>query len=77
LKCAICDRNSGAGKYCRLHKKAYGNIVRSYDQWRKAVEISWKDYLSQIANNSLTGEWAKEVAQYLIKSGEHVNGKNG
>jgi hypothetical protein len=77
LKCAVCDRKSGAEKYCRLHEKAYENIVKSYAQWRKALKISWKEYLSQIANNPLTGEWAKEVAKHLMKSGERTDVKNG
>ncbi len=34
--------------------------------WREALRISWKDYLREIEKNSVTGEWAKEVAQYLI-----------
>jgi len=55
-----------------LHKKACENIVRSYEQWRKALEVSWKEYLSQIANNPLTGEWTKEVVQHLLKSGEQA-----
>lgn len=76
MKCAICDRKSRAGKYCRSHEKACENIVRSYEQWRKALEISWKEYLSQIANNPLTGEWTKEVVQHLLKSGEQANVKN-
>jgi len=48
--------------------KAYENIVKKYDFWRKALQISWKEYLSEIQQNSLTGEWAKEVANYLINT---------
>jgi len=47
--------------------KAYENIVKKYDVWKRALKISWKEYLSEVAKNSLTGEWAKEVAEYLIK----------
>jgi hypothetical protein len=57
--------------------KAYESIVRKYELWRKALEISWKEYLSEIVKNPLTGEWAKEVAEYLIKSGERRNVTNG
>jgi hypothetical protein len=49
-----------------LHSKAYENIVTKYDSWRKAVEVSWREYLREIEKNSLTGEGAKEVAKYLI-----------
>jgi len=50
--------------------KAYESIVKKYDVWKKALETSWKEYLSEIVKNSLTGEWAKEVAEYLIRDGE-------
>jgi hypothetical protein len=53
-----------------LHIKAYETIVKKYDVWKKALELSWKEYLSEIATNPLTGEWAKEVAVHLIKSEE-------
>jgi len=45
-----------------MHLKAYENIAKKYDFWRKALKTSWKEYLSEIKQNSLTGEWAKEVA---------------
>jgi hypothetical protein len=48
--------------------KAYENIVKKYDFWRKALQIPWGEYLSEIQQNSLTGEWAKEVANHLINN---------
>jgi hypothetical protein len=56
--------------------KAYESIVRKYGLWKNALEVSWKEYLSEIVKNPLTGEWAKEVAEYLIKSGEKPNVAN-
>jgi hypothetical protein len=53
--------------------KAYESIVRRYDFWRKALKITWKEYLSEIEKNSLTGEWAKEVAKYLTSGWEVKN----
>jgi len=70
LKCVVCSRDAGEKGYCELHLKAYENIVKNYDAWKKALEISWKEYLSGVVKNPLTGEWAKEVAEYLIKSGD-------
>jgi hypothetical protein len=71
LKCKICNKEAAAeNSYCTLHAKAYENIVKKYDEWKKALEISWKEYLSEIAKNPLTGEWAKEVAESLARSGE-------
>jgi len=68
LKCKVCYREAGERDFCLVHLKAYENIVRKYDFWRKASKISWKEYLSEIKQNSLTGEWAKEVASYLISN---------
>jgi hypothetical protein len=53
-----------------MHLKAYENIVEKYDFWGKALKISWKEYLSEIEQNPLTGELAKEVANYLISNEE-------
>jgi len=70
LKCKICLREATRNNYCELHGKAYENVVKKYDVWKRALEIDWKEYLSKIAENPLTGEWAKEVAQHLTKNGE-------
>lgn len=70
MKCALCNREATEEGYCDLHAEAYESILKSYDAWRRALDISWKEYLSEIVKNPLTGQWAKEVAEYLIKSGE-------
>ena len=51
-----------------LHLKAYERIVKEFGAWRKALKVSWLEYLSEIEKNSLTGKWAKEVANYLINN---------
>jgi len=55
--------------------KAYESVVKKYDEWKGALGVSWKGYLSEIAKNPLTGEWSKEVAEYLIKGGDGQNVK--
>lgn len=70
MKCQTCDREAEKGGYCRFHAKAYENIKKKYEEWRKALGISWKEYLREIAKNPLTGEWAHEVAEHLNKTGE-------
>ena len=70
MSCQTCGREAEKGDYCRLHAKAYENIKKKYEEWRKALGISWKEYLREIAKNPLTGEWAREVAEHLNKTGE-------
>jgi hypothetical protein len=70
LQCVICNREAVENNYCELHIKAYESVAEKFQEWKKASGISWKEYLSEIAKNPLTGEWAKEVAEHLIKSGE-------
>lgn len=77
MKCAICDRMAGEEGYCELHTKACKSVNEKYHEWKKALEISWKEYLSKIIKNSLTGEWAREAAEYLVKSGETRSVKQG
>jgi hypothetical protein len=60
-----------------LHARICIVIIRKYDRWRKANEISWKEYLSEIAKNQLAGNWAAEVAQHLIEAEDPENVKNG
>jgi hypothetical protein len=76
LKCPVCGREVGDEDYCRLHAEVYRILLKKYDLWKKAVEISWKEYLSEIVKNPLTGEWAREVAQYLTKMENQKNVKN-
>ncbi len=69
MKCRICSKEA-VEKYCELHEKTYRSIVQKYDDWRKAMEISWKEYLNAILKNPYTGSWAKEVAEGLMKEGD-------
>jgi len=75
LSCKICQRKAVTEEFCLLHLKAYENIVTKYDCWRKALKVSWREYLSEIEQNPLTGEWSKEVASYLITKEEIRNAK--
>jgi len=67
LKCRVCNREA-VEKYCELHEKAYRSIVQKYDDWRSAMDISWKEYLNEIVKNPYSGLWAKEVAEQLMKN---------
>jgi len=73
MQCAICNGESKLGDYCVFHAKAHRNLVANYERWKKALDISWKEYLREIAQNPLAGEWAKEVTQHLLSCGEQTN----
>jgi len=75
LSCRVCGREAGADGFCVFHERAYVNIQRSYAVWKKGLNIPWKDYLREITQNAFTGDWAKEVAEYLIRKEEMENGK--
>jgi len=74
LKCKICSREA-VSEYCELHEKAWKNIVEKYEAWKRALDISWKQYLNEIVNNPLTGAWAREVAEELLKKEQEKVGK--
>ena len=67
--CIVCDRDT-LEKYCEVHEKAYQNVVHKFEDWKKALPISWKEYLKEVADNTLTGSWAKEVAEHLLSEPE-------
>ena len=69
MKCRICNKEA-ATEYCELHEKAHESLIQSYDDWKKALEISWKEYLNEIVKNQYSGVWAKEVALYLLEKGD-------
>jgi len=75
MKCSLCDRETVNDNYCRFHMKAYENVVVNYVRWNDALEVCWKEYLREIVMNPLAGQWAKEVAQHLTKTGEQPNVK--
>lgn len=75
MKCKACDREVVIDNFCLIHLKAYENLVEKYGCWTKALTISWREYLSEIEHNPLTGEWAREVASYLIRNEERSNGE--
>lgn len=75
MKCLICCREAYQHDFCKFHYGAYVNVVQSYGSWKKGLNIAWKDYLRELKQNCLTGEWARQIAEYLIKSEEAKNDK--
>jgi len=75
MHCRACTRKAIQNGFCPVHLKAYNNILEKYAVWRKGLNISWEEYLREIAKHSLTGEWAKEAAKSLTNKEETKNGK--
>jgi len=67
MNCEVCGRKAKSN-FCERHQEAYNSLLKTYDEWRKAMDISWKAYLKEIKDNPYTGKWAKEVAAHLLSS---------
>jgi len=70
MKCIVCPREAQERGYCALHLRAYRAIREKYQVWVKASDVGWLEYLDKLQKNSLTGEWAKDVAKHLIREEE-------
>jgi hypothetical protein len=51
-----------------LHKRAYENLLQKFEEWKRAMNISWEEYLKEIARNPYTGRWVVEVVEALIRN---------
>ena len=68
MQCPLCNRPITENEaLCTYHQKAYLNLREKYDQWKTALGIGWTEYLREVADNPNTGEWVREVAQYLLQ----------
>ena len=69
MKCKLCGKETEfQSGFCEFHEKAYRNIRQKFEVWKKTLNIEWKEYLKEIAENPLTGVWAKEVAASLLST---------
>ncbi|MFX0097403.1 MAG: hypothetical protein ACFE7E_06550 [Candidatus Hodarchaeota archaeon] len=69
MSCPICGGASiGREGFCVDHKSTHKNLLAAFDDWRKALDITWEKYLKRISENDNAGIWAKEVAEYLSKN---------
>ena len=65
MKCAVCGRN-GMQELCSYHTEAKVRVEAGYPLWVRAYgRIEWKDYLDTVKRNPQTGQWAKEIAEFL------------
>lgn len=65
MKCLICGR-SVSGELCPYHEAAKASLQEAYPLWAKAYGgMDWKDYLDSVKRNPQTGQWVKEIADFL------------
>jgi len=65
MKCPVCGREA-PGELCLYHAAAKQSVEAVYPLWVKAYgSIDWKDYLDSVKRNPQTGQWAKEIAEFL------------
>jgi hypothetical protein len=65
MKCQVCGRESFS-ELCRSHAEAKERVEAAYPRWVRAYGgISWDKYLDNVKRNVQTGQWAKEIAEFL------------
>jgi hypothetical protein len=65
MKCPICGREAGR-ELCPYHSEAKERVQAAYPLWVRAYgRIEWKAYLDSVKRNPQTGQWAKEIAEFL------------
>jgi hypothetical protein len=65
MKCQICGREA-AETLCQYHLSSKARVEEAYPLWVKAYgRMEWKEYLDNVKRNVQTGQWAKEIAEFL------------
>jgi hypothetical protein len=65
MKCRLCGREAVA-ELCAYHEAARERVKAAYPRWVRAYgRIEWKEYLDNVKRNVQTGQWAKEIAEFL------------
>ncbi len=65
MKCPVCEREAPAD-LCQYHLAAKEKVEVTYPLWVKAYgRMEWREYLDNVKRNVQTGQWAKEIAEFL------------
>ncbi len=65
MKCRVCGRE-GASDLCAYHSAAKEKVEAAYPLWVRGYgKMEWKEYLDRVKRNVQTGQWAKEIADFL------------
>ncbi len=65
MKCPLCGREAPTG-LCQYHEEAKAKVEAAYPLWVRAYgRMEWKEYLDNVKRNVQTGQWAKEIVEFL------------
>jgi hypothetical protein len=65
MKCVVCQREA-VSDLCVYHAEARENLRLAYPMWEKAYGgIEWKAFLDNVKRSPQTGQWAREIAEFL------------
>jgi hypothetical protein len=65
VKCLLCGREA-VSDLCVYHSEARDRVKEAYPLWVKAYgRMEWKVYLDNVKRNVQTGQWAKEITEFL------------
>lgn len=62
----LCEFTYGGLRLCRSHGQAYTNLLKVFQVWRKKINVSFREYLSEVISLKTSGKYVKEVAQLLL-----------
>ena len=68
MNCEICELPTSKEPFCDKHDSALKSLKKAFEEWKKAKNIEWKEYLDQIIENTNSGKWVIEMAEYLKKN---------
>ncbi|MFC1803472.1 DNA topoisomerase I [Thermoproteota archaeon] len=65
--CKICHRDKIEGSvFCYRHYVAHNNLETCFKRWHYALGTEWVQYLEKISKKSGTGDYVKEVINYIM-----------
>ena len=68
--CSVCGREVVEdSEFCVYHRHALDNLRATFDDWKRALVIDWKEYLNRMHKLDETGRWVREIAEHLMLQG--------
>ncbi|TXT56729.1 MAG: hypothetical protein BAJATHORv1_20322 [Candidatus Thorarchaeota archaeon] len=68
MECIVCGKETEEEKkYCKYHGEAHSKLYETYERWREARPISWKEYLDEVYERDETGKWVREIIDHIMQ----------